>query len=127
MAGTLSNEAAGGKATAGGVLAQCHGPGAVAVAVFALADESDVAAGGDLFFQASQVGTEVVIPDQAEFAVFEVGAQSECEFFFDGGGERDGFDFPAETFPGAFGELHTHAGGIDAGAFDLAQTEQPVE
>jgi hypothetical protein len=35
---------------AGGVLAEGHGPGAVAVAVFDLAVEANVAGGRDLFF-----------------------------------------------------------------------------
>ena len=110
-----------------GVLAKSHGPEAIAVAVVALADETDVAAEADFLFHGAEIGAEVVVADDAEAFVFEVGAEAEGEFFFDRGGEGDGFDFPAEAMLGALGELDAHAGGVDAGAFELGKFEQRIE
>jgi hypothetical protein len=97
------------------------------MAVAALAEKTDVAGFGDFFFDAAKVVGELVVADDAEAAFFEVGAKAEGEFFFDGRGEGDGFDFPIETFGGAFGELRAEAGSVDAGAFELAQAEQAKE
>jgi hypothetical protein len=64
---------------------------------------------------------------EAKVAVFEIAAESESEFFFDGRGKSDGLDFPTEIGAGFFGELHAQAGGIDAGAFEGGQAQETIE
>ena len=54
-------------------------------------------------------------------------SEGESELFFHRGSEIDGLYFPAEAFAGAFGELMAEAGLVDAGAFDLRQSEPGVE
>jgi hypothetical protein len=110
-----------------GVLAEGERPEAVAVAVVAVADETDVAAQAHFFFDAAQVGAEFVVADETKELVFHVGAEGEGEVFFYGRGEGDGFDFPAETRFGALGELEAEAGGVDATAFDLREFEEGIE
>ena len=110
-----------------GVLAEGFGPETIAVAVASLAEETDVAGLRDFFFDAAKVVSELIVTDDAEAAFFEIGAEAEGQLFFDGGGKGDGFDFPFEAFGGAFGELRAEAGGINAGAFELAQAEQAKE
>jgi hypothetical protein len=120
-------DGAGGGAVAGGVLAKGFGPGAVAVAVVGFADEGEFAAGREFFFEAAEVGAEFIVGGDAEEAVFEIVAEGEGELFFHGVSEIDGLDFPAEAFAGAFGELSAEAGAIDAGAFELRQSEEREE
>ena len=108
-------------------MAKGFGPGAVAVAVFGVADEAEFAAGGDFFFDAAEVGVEGGVARDAEAAVFEITTECESEFFLEGGGEVDGLDFPAETFAGALSELDAHAGFVDASAFELGKAEERVE
>src|SRR6185369_9274987 len=81
----------------------------------------------DIFFQRTEVGAEIVIPDDTQTAIFEITSESEGEFFFYGRSEGDRLDLPAESFPGLLGQLHSHAGGVDARAFDLGEFEQAVE
>src|SRR5947209_5805222 len=109
---------AGGGAVAGGVLAEGFGPGAVAVGVICFAVEADVAAGGDLFSEAAQIGTEFVVAHNAEATVFEIGAETEGELFFQSGGEGERFDFPSELSFGFFAELDANSTGIKAGAME---------
>src|SRR5262245_36769128 len=112
---------------AGGVLAESLRPETVAMAVASFAEETDVAGLGDFFLDAAKVGDELVVANDAEAAFFEVRAQAEGEFFFDGRGKGDGLNFPFESFGGAFGELSAEAGGVDAGAFDLGQAKETKE
>ncbi len=123
----LADEGAEVDAVAGGLLAKGFRPETIAVAVAAFAEEADVAGLGDFFLDAAEVVSELVVGDDAEAAFFEVGAQAERKFLFHRRGEGDGFDFPFEAFRGAFGELRAEAGGIDAGAFDLAQAKEAKE
>ena len=97
------------------------------MAVVGFASETDVAAAGDFFLDAAEVGQEFGVVRDAEGSVFEGGAEAVGHFFFEGGGEGDGFDFPAVTLAGAFGELHAQACGIDAGAFELGEFEETVK
>lgn len=109
------------------LLPQCLRPEAIAMTVAALAQEPDIAGLAHFFFDAAKVVNELIIANDAEAAFFEVGAEAEGEFFFHRRGEGDGFDFPFEAFGSAFGELSAEAGGIDAGAFDLAQGKEAKE
>src|SRR5436853_621959 len=122
-----TDEGAGGEAAASGVETEGQRPGAVAVAIVGFADEADVAAGGDFFFEAAQISAEFIVADDTQLDFFERGPQGKGKVFFYRLGKVDGFDFPAEAFAGAFGELGAHAGRIDAGAFELGQGENPEE
>jgi hypothetical protein len=120
-------DGAGAGAFAGGVLAQGFGPGAVAVAVFDLAQETEFAAGGKFFFQGAEVGAKVVVLRDAQAAILEIAAQCEGEFFLQRIGEIDGLDFPAEVFAGTFGEVGAESGLVNAGAFELRESEDGEE
>jgi hypothetical protein len=109
------------------MLAQGFGPGAVAVAILYVADETQLAGGGDFFFQCTEIGAERVVVGDTEATIFEIAAEGEGEFLFFRRGETDGFDFPAETFAGALGEMLAHAGVVDAGAFELRKREDGEE
>jgi hypothetical protein len=99
-------------------------PGAVAMAVFDLADETVFATGGDFFFEGTEIGAEGGVVGDAEMAVFEFAAEGEGHFFFERGGEGDGFDFVTEVASGVLGEFDAHAAGVDASASNLREFEQ---
>ncbi len=107
--------------------AEGEGPGAIAVAVFGFADEADDAGRGDFFFEAAEIGAEFVVANDAEFEVFEGGAEGKGEVLIHGWGEGDGLDLGAEAFAGAFGELGADASGVDAGALELWECQEAVE
>jgi hypothetical protein len=89
------------------------------MAVFDLAVETDVAGTGGFFFEGAQVGTEGLVGNDAELAIFEGGSETESELFFDWGAEFDAFGFPAESIAGLFVELSANSARIDATAFEL--------
>jgi hypothetical protein len=109
------------------VLTQGFRPGAITVRIIGFTGESNIAAAGDFFAETAQIGTEFVVANDAQPAIFEVASEAESEFFFDLRSEGNWFDFPAETLAGAFGKLHAEASGINAGTFELAQFEETIE
>src|ERR1043166_5786851 len=113
-------DAAGG---GGGALAEGFGPEAIAVAVAALAGETQRTAAGDFAFDAEQIRDEFIVGGDAHAAVLEGGAQSISHLLFGAGGECDGLDLPAEALAGAFGQLHAEAGRVDTGAAQSGQGE----
>src|SRR6266571_1085200 len=122
-----ADAAAGGRAVAGGVMREGHGPGTIAVAVIGLSAEADVAAGSDFFAQAAQVSAQFVVADQADLSVFQCGAEAEGQVLLDCWREMHGLDFPAELLPGAFGELHSDSSAVNAGALELGKTQEAIE
>jgi len=58
------------------VLAEGFGPGSIAMAVFDLAIEIDVARTGGFFLQGAQVGTKGFVGDDAQLSVFEIRSET---------------------------------------------------
>jgi hypothetical protein len=123
----LAEERADGFAITGGVLAEGEGPGAIAMAIRRFAEEPDVAADGDLLAERTEIGTELVVADEPNGAILDVGAKTEREFLLGSQGKTEGFDLPAKLSFGFLSHLIADAGVIDAAAFDLREPKEAIE
>src|SRR5262249_5520197 len=109
------------------LLPQGFGPETVAVAVAALAGETDVAAEGDFFFDAAQVRAQPFVGRNPHPALFEVAAPATRPLFLERCGKGDRLDFATELAFGFVGYLHAEAAGVDAAAPQLGHAQQAVE
>jgi hypothetical protein len=105
------------------VLSESFGRGSIAVAVFDLTFEMDVARTGGFFFESAQVGTKGFVGNDADFSIFEGGSEAKGELFFNWGSDFDAVSFPAESVAGLFVELSANCVRIHATAFELRQRE----
>src|SRR6266487_723265 len=112
---------------AGGLLAESFGPETVAVAVFGFSVEANVAAARDFFLEGAQIGAQFFVADDTQFTIFEGAAKGESELFFQGSGEGNAFDLPAEALFGALVQLDANAAGVDGGALELRQRQETVK
>ena len=112
---------------ASGVLAESFGPGAIAVTVVGVADETELTAWGEFLFETAKVGAQFVIIGDTEMGIFELATEGERELFFERLRKIDWLDLPTEALTGLFGELDAHARFVDARALELRKAEQRIE
>src|SRR5882724_770542 len=97
------------------------------MAILAFARKSEVPAARDFLFDGPQIRSQFVIARDAQFSIFKIRPHAESEFLLDPGREDDRLDFPTEPFAGAFGQLQTQAGRVNAGTLNLWQTHQSIK
>lgn len=113
---------------AGGVECEGESPESIGVAVFAaIGAEADIAGGGVFFFDGTEIGTDFGSGRDADEFFLHGDTEWVGEGFFDGIGEGDTFGATEVFVVGAFGELATDAGLVDADAADIWHFEEVVE
>src|SRR2546421_54991 len=97
------------------------------MAIFALPQKPNVPAQADFLLYPAQVGTQFVIGHNTQLAVFKIGAQAEGKFILHWPSESDRLDLPGETLRRALGQLHPHAGRVNAGALQSWQLQEAIK
>ena len=86
-----------------GLLTECFGPETITVAALGFAGEFDPLGRGNFFFDATEIGAEFFVVDNAEPPVLEVLVKTISKTLLIGGRELAGVNFPGKKLMSALG------------------------